>query len=148
MEYSSSSGYPPVIALQKWSGTLQIWHTIQPFYFNGNKTLFLAEDVLTALEQLKIGYSDLDGIAVTAYSGEVELSNAKLLTKAETADVIKGDINADGSFNIADVVLFQKWLLAKPDAVLADWKSGDLCDDNKLDVFDLVLMKQLLFIQQ
>ena len=29
MEYSSSSGYPPVIALQKWSGTLQIWHTIQ-----------------------------------------------------------------------------------------------------------------------
>ena len=61
---------------------------------------------------------------------------------------IKGDINADGSFNIADVVLFQKWLLAKPDAVLADWKSGDLCDDNKLDVFDLVLMKQLLFIQQ
>ncbi len=148
MDYSSSSGYPPVIALQKWSGTPQIWHTIQPFYFNGNKAMFLAEDVLTALEQLKIGYSDLDGIAVTAYSGEVELSNAKLLTKAETADVIKGDINADGIFNIADVVLLQKWLLAKPDAVLADWKAGDLCEDDRLDIFDYVLMKQLLFIQQ
>lgn len=148
MEYSSSSGYPPVIALQKWSGTLQIWHTIQPFYFNGNKALFLAEDVLTALEQLKIGYSDLDGISVTAYSGEVELSNAKLLTKAETTDVIKGDINADGSFDIADVVMFQKWLLAVPNTKLNNWKAADLCKDDRLDVFDLVLMKRLLLVKQ
>ena len=146
MDYTSSSGYPPVIALQKWSGTPQIWHTVQPFYFNGDKALFVAEDVVAALGQLKIGYSDLDGIAVTAYSGEVELRNTKLLTKSESFDVIKGDVNADGSFNIADVVLFQNWMLARPDASLADWKAGDLREDNRLDIFDLVLMKRLLFV--
>ena len=68
-DYISATGYPPVIALQKWSGTPQIWHTIQPFYFNGDKAVFLAEDVISALKQLEIDYNDLDGIAVTAYSG-------------------------------------------------------------------------------
>lgn len=56
----------------------------------------------------------------------------------------KGDINADGTFNVADVVALQKWLLAVPDTKLADWKSADLCSDNRLDVFDLCLMKREL----
>ena len=73
-----------------------------------------------------------------------ESPSEPLISAAE----INGDVNADGSFNIADVVLFQKWLLAVPDTHLADWKSGDLCEDDRLDIFDYVLMKQLLFIQQ
>ena len=63
---------------------------------------------------------------------------------AETRQTVKGDINADGEFNISDVVLLQKWLLAVPDTHLADWKAGDLCEDNRLDVFDLCLMKREL----
>lgn len=57
---------------------------------------------------------------------------------------IEGDVNNDGSFDIADVVLLQKWLLAVPDTHLADWKAADLCDDNRLDVFDLCMMKRKL----
>lgn len=57
---------------------------------------------------------------------------------------IKGDVNADGAFNISDVVLLQKWLLAVPDTELKDWKAADLCDDNVLDVFDLCIMKREL----
>ena len=38
----------------------------------------------------------------------------------------------------------QKWLLAVPDAKLSDWKAGDLCEDDRLDVFDLCLMKEML----
>lgn len=56
----------------------------------------------------------------------------------------KGDANADGTFNVADVVALQKWLLAVPDTKLADWKSADLCSDDRLDVFDLCLMKREL----
>ena len=59
-----------------------------------------------------------------------------------------GDINADGIFNIADVVLLQKWLLAAPDVELSDWKAADLCEDGKLDVFDLCLMKRELINKQ
>ncbi|MDE6780906.1 MAG: hypothetical protein K2J40_05545 [Ruminococcus sp.] len=55
---------------------------------------------------------------------------------------IAGDVNSDGKFDIADIVLFQKWLLAVPDTALADWKAADFCEDNRLDVFDLCLMKQ------
>jgi len=55
-----------------------------------------------------------------------------------------GDVNADGSFNIADVVLMQKWLLGVPGAELADRKAGDLCQYNRSDAFDLAMMRTQL----
>lgn len=58
--------------------------------------------------------------------------------------VVEGDVNADGKFTVADVVALQKWLLGVPDAHLANWKAADLCEDNKLDVFDLSLVKRRL----
>lgn len=57
---------------------------------------------------------------------------------------VRGDVNGDGAFNISDAVALQKWLLAEPDTKLADWKAGDLCEDNRLDVFDFVMMKREL----
>lgn len=57
---------------------------------------------------------------------------------------ISGDVNRDGSFNIADVVLVQKWLLGDSDTELADWKAADLCEDDRLDAYDLCLMKKML----
>ena len=57
---------------------------------------------------------------------------------------IKGDVNSDGEFGTADAVLLQKWLLAVPDAVLSDWKAGDLTGDDKLNVFDICAMKREL----
>jgi len=69
------------------------------------------------------------------------LSTNRLQLVTETPD---GDVNADGKFNVADVVALQKWLLAVPDVKLANWKAGDFCEDNRLDVFDLCLMKREL----
>ena len=65
-------------------------------------------------------------------------------TEKETVSSVKGDINADGYFSAADLVLLNKWLLGVPDTRLPDWKAGDLCDDGRLDVFDLVLMRREL----
>ena len=59
--------------------------------------------------------------------------------------LIRGDVNADGEFDIADVVLLQNWLLGRNNAELADWESADLSNDRKLNVFDLCLMKRELF---
>ena len=39
-------------------------------------------------------------------------------------DALDGDVNADGQFTVADVLLLQKWLLAVPDTALQDWKAG------------------------
>ena len=62
----------------------------------------------------------------------------------ETAANPTGDANGDGEFNVADVVLFQKWLLAVPDANLANCKAVDFYNDDELDIFDLILMKKEL----
>ncbi len=69
-----------------------------------------------------------------------ELMGDPVRYKTETV----GDVNADGNFSIADVVILQRWLLAVPDVNLADWKAGDLCKDDVLNVFDLCVMKRML----
>lgn len=55
-----------------------------------------------------------------------------------------GDINGDEEFTVADVVLLQKWLLAVPDIKIENWEMANLCRDDRLDVFDLCLMKRAL----
>ncbi len=55
---------------------------------------------------------------------------------------LEGDVNNDGVFNIADVVMLQKWLLCA--GPLTTWENGDLCKDNRIDVFDLCMMKRKL----
>ena len=60
------------------------------------------------------------------------------------SEMIKGDVNADGSFNIADVVLMQKWILASSDVKLTNAKAGDILQDNILNIFDLWMMKQMI----
>lgn len=57
---------------------------------------------------------------------------------------VRGDVNGDGIFNSADVVILQKWLVGVPDVKLADWKAADLYEDERLDVFDLCFMKRIL----
>jgi len=55
-----------------------------------------------------------------------------------------GDVNGNGLFNLADMVSLQKWLLSAPDSELKFWEAADFCRDNKIDAFDLCLMKQEL----
>lgn len=53
-----------------------------------------------------------------------------------------GDVNADGKFTIADILMMQKFLLGSGN--LTDWKAGDLCEDERIDVFDMVMMRNLI----
>ena len=51
-------------------------------------------------------------------------------------------VNADGKFSVTDLVMMQKFLLNNGE--LTDWKAGDLCSDEIIDVFDMVMMRQLI----
>ncbi len=144
MNYVSSTGNPPVIALQRWTSEPSLWHAVQPSYFNGDKAVFLASDIQSAFDELGIGYSDIDGISISAYGGDLTASDIKLLVNSGNKESVRGDVNADGELNVSDLVLLQKWLLAVPDTKLADWKAADLCKDDRLDVFDLCLMRKEL----
>ena len=68
----------------------------------------------------------------------------KFVLEPAADEPVKGDVNSDGNFNIADLVLLQKWLLAVPDTVLNDWKAADLCNDGRLDAYDMILMRKFV----
>lgn len=76
-------------------------------------------------------------------SGTVELSHLTL-RRADGAPPVSGDLNADGHCSTADAELLTKWLLCDPEAVLPDWRAGDLNRDSRLDARDLALLKELL----
>lgn len=68
------------------------------------------------------------------------LNNGYPVFKWQIKSNIEGDVNNDGVFNISDVIMLQKWLLC--DGSLTTWENGDLYNDNRIDAFDLCLMKQ------
>ncbi|MDE6426858.1 MAG: hypothetical protein K2K89_12110 [Ruminococcus sp.] len=53
---------------------------------------------------------------------------------------IKGDVNNDGKFNVADLVTMQKYILSGGN--MPDWKAGDLVKDSRIDIFDLCAMRR------
>ncbi|MCI5910643.1 MAG: glycosyl hydrolase family 8 [Oscillospiraceae bacterium] len=62
-------------------------------------------------------------------------------------EAVTGDVNSDGEFNIADIICLQKWLLVIDDTQNIDLKSADICEDNLINVSDLSLLKQKLFLK-
>lgn len=80
-----------------------------------------------------------------SFSDDSELSCNVYLKKHRLGEpYLIGDVNSDKMVNIADAVTLQKWLLGKPNTVLMNWKAADLCRDDKLNIFDLCLMKNKL----
>ena len=55
-----------------------------------------------------------------------------------------GDLNNNGKLGVSDVLLLQKWLLGSDNVKIDDLKTVDYCRDNKIDVFDLVMMRKML----
>lgn len=87
------------------------------------------------------GYVDDDATVVKYYSVD-EDGNITEINESEFTPLNMGDCNLDGKFGISDVVMLQKWLVGS--GKLDCWQSVDFNDDNKVDAFDLVLMKQSL----
>ena len=53
-----------------------------------------------------------------------------------------GDINADGSINMADLVMLQKWLFNKEGCDDCEMWRADFTHDGVINVFDLVALRQ------
>lgn len=58
-------------------------------------------------------------------------------------EVCKGDVNKDGELGISDLVVLQRWILGH-DESLDCWQLADICDDNQIDVYDMVMLRKLL----
>lgn len=55
---------------------------------------------------------------------------------------IVGDVNSDGKFSVADLVMMERYLLNA--GTLTDWIAGDICKDEVIDVYDLIRMRELI----
>ncbi|MDE5584427.1 MAG: dockerin type I repeat-containing protein [Ruminococcus sp.] len=78
----------------------------------------------------------LSAISVTGMTVSADIAD-------NSTDYVMGDVNADGKFTIADVILFQSWLMGS-DVTLNNTQAVDFCEDGVLDVFDLCMMKSEL----
>lgn len=88
---------------------------------------------------------NIKNILITIFAGVLTVGIFPISASAEPYPDVSGDVNADGVFNISDAVMLQKWLL-NDGTELDDWKAGDFCQDNILDVFDFCLMKKELIL--
>lgn len=71
-----------------------------------------------------------------------ELPDLKSYPIAEETEVIKGDVNLDGSVDSADIVLLAKYLTVKTNLNARQSEAAMLTDDNRLDAFDLIALRR------
>lgn len=62
--------------------------------------------------------------------------------KQPEPEIIAGDLNDDGVFTVSDIVLLQKWLINEENAELSKPESADMNKDNRINIFDLSLLKE------
>jgi len=78
------------------------------------------------------------------YGSSASYSDSEPVFDIAAPEAVRGDVNGDGEFSVADLTLMEKWLLGARGTELASWRAGDLCEDGRLDMFDLIIMRQEL----
>ena len=98
---------------------------------------------------------EVDSSSYNGYSGEMQkapnicvYSNGVLIGGTEPdgttpVTTTAGDINKDGSVNIADLVILQKYLV-NIDVKISDTKAADVDGNGKVNVFDAVKLRGML----
>ncbi len=146
-EYTGLKGTLQTVSLQSdGNGKIQI-NSIIPDFSQGKWTGKYYSDcpvTLTAIPD--------DGKVFTGWSGDVS-GNGTTITvtpqqalniKANFSDSVsvKYDVNADGIFNSADIIMMQKFLLGA--GALTDSKAGDMDGNDIINIVDVCLIKEAL----
>ena len=105
---------------------------------NGENTIF---DTRSIGYSYNNGYGIKSGFSIDSVNGTA-VAYAKENNIRLKSNIIKGDVNADSQFTIADLVMLEKFLLGA--GTLTDWQAGDLCNDGKIDVFDMIKMRKMI----
>lgn len=94
-----------------------------------------------------VGWETSDGKNIDASKADISFNSDITITAVyKKSERLSGDVNLDGKVDIADAVMLQNWLLGNGD--LTCWQNGDLCEDKKIDAFDLCLLKRIIIEQK
>ncbi len=97
------------------------------------------EDPAKNLAHYEVG--DVVAIEFAYYTYTNEIFEVTNLTLVENVRKALGDVDADGSFTLTDIIMLQKWLLQAGE--ITDAAAGDLCTDGVLNGYDLAAMKNM-----
>ncbi len=116
------------------------WMYTGPFYTVDSNNFIIKNDQLAHHYK----YADLFEFTTGDEPEVIYYSNESMDLIFRIKIKVSGKINDDSEFNVADVVLLQRWLLGAKDAELYNWAEADYDLDNRLTVFDLIIMKREL----
>ncbi|MBP1565108.1 MAG: dockerin type I repeat-containing protein [Oscillospiraceae bacterium] len=92
------------------------------------------------------GYTNIEyyinDLTVNAFPEGVVTLSPK--TTPSAPEAVKGDINLDGTLNISDVILLQKWFISADNTTISNLNVTDLNGNGKTDIADMCMLKQLL----
>ena len=128
------------------SGNAEITETLYGgSYIDGNFELATCDMVpYILIEPTADGYaeiyaSDLNPMVSTV----LKIEDGKFTDRFSQGCVLElGDLNYDSEMNIADAVIFQKYLLGKTNLTSTQYTCADINYDGHVDVFDMVAFRQ------
>lgn len=114
---------------------------------DGTYSLFtVMSDNVRCADVFEISTEDGANICQWEYwGGDGQKFILEAAAEVKTPERITGDVNADGSFDVADIVMLEKYILGA--GTLTDWLAGDLYNDGVIDVFDKIKMRKEIIKQ-
>ncbi len=90
------------------------------------------------------GYGIQQGFVIDAEAGSTAAVYAEENGIPLKSQVLPGDVNADGTVSMVDVILLQKYLLGPEPLSAQGYANAMVTEDDTVDVFDLGSLKKLL----
>ncbi len=116
------------------------WMYTGPFYTVNSNSFILENDQLAHHYK----YADLFEFTTGDEPEVIYYSNESMDLIFRIKITTSGNINGDGEFSVADAVALKKWLLGADDVGIYNWAEADFDLNNRLDAFDLAIMKHKL----
>ena len=126
------------IVLSPYDGSLSQKFTLMKNNDDTYSLLSLASHGLRCVDVYNISKEDGANICQWEFWGG---EGQKFILEEAAETEIKGDVNKSGTFDVADLVMMQKYLLGTD--TLTYLMAGDLNEDNCIDVFDMIVMRKL-----